>query len=243
MTLVPDMEGQLVVDRASLRQFQTATIGQAAQMPWYGAHWFQCGAGFRRLWAHGGQHGDESNGFLRWCAMELHSDGSATYAMQLGDRVRRAGNEEAPEVHIDDEASAATLLAGLERLGKHAWETGAGGQANIRVRVWVPQSGKRVALSHGRGFPAQYAPAVPPPPPVDISSPLESLQPVGRELVTVAALLLRDIAQSLNVPEVGQLSTDGTVRRQHWGHGVQNQMRTWCEARGTDFTEEILEGV
>lgn len=245
MTLVPDLEGQMVVDRASLRQFQAATVGQAAQMPWYGVHWYQCGAGFRRLWAHGGQHGDESNGFLRWCAMELHSDGSGTYAMQLGDRANRPGQNESSEVHVDDEAIAATLLAGLERLGKHVWETGAGGQANVRVRIWVPQAGKRVALTHGRGSMGgyQYAPAVPPPLPVDASVPMESLQPVGPEFVAAAALLLRDTAQSLNVPEVGQLATDGTVRRQYWGINIQNPMRAWCEARGIDFTEDVPSGV
>jgi len=245
VTLVPDLEGQMVVDRASLRAFQADMVGHAAQLPWYGLTWSQCGAGFRRLWAHGGQRGDESHGYIRWCSANLHSDGSASYAIQLGNRARLVDEGDESETHVDDEAIASTLLAGLEQLGTHAWECGAGGQANIRVRVWAPRNGKRIALTHGRGIMggSTYAPAVDAPAPAEVVVPLELLYPFGPDGVATAALLLRDVAQTLNVPEVGQLATDGTVRSRYWGNSVQSSLRAWCNERGIRVTEEVLDGV
>ena len=243
-TLVPDLDGHMVVDRASLREFQTKTSGQAAQMPWYGANYLHCGAGFRRLWAHGGTDSEDQSGFVRWCALELHADGAGTYAVQLGDRARTPHGGEAAYVLLDDEAIAASILTALERLSQHAWESGAGGLANLRVRAWSARNDKRVALSHSRNFGGgQYAPAVPPPQGVDVSAPIDSLYPPGPELVMVASTILRDIAQSLGVPEVGQLDVDGKVRRRYWGQGVQNHMKAWCEARGVEFTEDQPAGV
>jgi hypothetical protein len=202
-------------------------------------------AGFRRLRADGGTDRDSGPGArTRWCALEIHTDGSGLYAIRIADLAARQTADASSVTLLSDEAIAGGLLTGLEVLGQHAWETGSAGLANIRARLWPVGENLPAALGHSRQFGgSDYAPAVLHVPPADIATPIDSLFPTGPRLVAVAAELLRDVAQAFGVPEVGQLDPDGRIRRRYWRQDVHANLSAWCAHRGIEVSDDTLPGL
>lgn len=144
----------------------------------------------------GGIKGGRDYGPSTWCSLELHSDGSGTYAVRLPDLARRSQSDpdNPPLAIIDDESIAGALLVGLASLGRHAWESGSGGLANLRARIWPIDNEHPAALGHTRRLGTDaYGSAVAKAPIGVVSAPLDHLHPSGADLVTVSALLLRDL--------------------------------------------------
>lgn len=48
------------------------------------------------------------------------------------------------------------------------------------------------------------------------------------------ALLADEIGQACGIPELGQLSREGQLRRRYWS---QTQIVTWAEQHGIEITE------
>jgi len=57
------------------------------------------------------------------------------------------------------------------------------------------------------------------------------------ELITASALLADEIGQAFGIPEMGQLSRGGKVRRLYWSGP---QIVTWAEQNGIEVTDETI---
>jgi hypothetical protein len=97
VSLVPDLQGELLIDQATLRQVQLAAQPQAhgsADQPGMD----QVAVGRRCLLV-----GDAMDNSLaaRWLAAELHSDGAGAFAVNASDMVRAARLGIAPDAAGD----------------------------------------------------------------------------------------------------------------------------------------------
>lgn len=194
-----------------------------------------------RISADGG-NGDESK--ASWISYDLHSDGAGFFAIAAGAMARDERGEDLPPdtdgctfLMLDDEFLAIGILSGLRHLAQHAVESsGLSGPATIRASVQGGRQRTGVMLSYTRAYPG--SPPRPYPPrqalftPVDVESvaTLDALSKDGPELVAVAAQLCNGIGQSFGLPEMGQLSADGAIRRQYFGGTHKGLVMAWAES-------------
>jgi hypothetical protein len=59
-------------------------------------------------------------------------------------------------------------------------------------------------------------------------------------LVATAAALADEIGQAFGIPEMGQLSRDGSVRRLHWGQEWQQQIVNWAGLNKINVSDDRL---
>lgn len=243
VTLVPDLPGHMIIDRSAFQGFQSRMNGRHPTLPGYELYYRRFRTGYRCLRADGGSaRGGNSESAAVWCAMEEHSDGSGMYAIRLVDlNARYAPPDGAGVILIDDESLAAGVLAGLESLSQHAWNTGSGGMANVLARVWPVGPDRPTTLGHSREFgPSEFGPVITAEVATHSSHLLELLHPAGPDLVGAAAWILRDLTQGLGVAEVGQLDPEGTVRSRYWSRPLMDGLAGWCESRGIPMSDAIL---
>ena len=129
------------------------------------------------------------------------------------------------------------VLSGLRHLAQHAVESsGLPGSATIRASVHGGRQRTGVMLTYTREYPGSpprpYLPCQALFKPVDVESvaTLDSLSVDGPELVAVAAQLCNGIGQSFGRAEVGQLSTDGAIRRKYFGGAHKWLVMAWAES-------------
>ncbi|HVK23860.1 MAG TPA: hypothetical protein VM677_21100 [Actinokineospora sp.] len=79
------------------------------------------------------------------------------------------------------------------------------------------------------------------PPPAETSAAVDDLTSPGPDLVAVACRLADELGQAFGVPEMGQLTTDGTIRRKHWNHGFQTVITAWAAANNITVTDDTME--
>ena len=247
VTLVPDLAGDMTLSRDVYLRFQQQIMGQTPTVVSNGTSILRARVGRRRLLADGTM---DNSPLANAVSLELHTDGSGVYGVRvanLNERGWRAlppdEGEPQPQL-VSDEWIALGVISGLLHLARHARDrAAAGGTALVRAQL-VPVSPDRpTEVGHSRQFSGQsrstHALTVAPAP-SEAAVPLDDLAEPGPALVTAAALLVDELGQAFGVPEMGQLTRDGRLRRPYWGHSWQPQMVTWASNHGIGVTDETL---
>lgn len=245
LVAVPDLPGYSPVDRVAFNAFRDRIVGRKAGLAWMSPWTFtEVRAGHRRLVATGGTSKAAGwEGKATWVAAEFHADGSGTFAIRLADLLarRESWQPEPDHASVLDLHVASALLAGLGHLGAHANAAGAAGMLNTRAQVWPVSATRPVSLGH-MGFMGtrdEHGPALVTAPVTDLAIPIMDLAD-GPELVAAAALLLRDTGQLFGVPELGMLSTDGSVRRRYWPQTTHAELGRWCATNRVPVSDDVL---
>jgi len=244
VSLVPDLQGELLIDQALLRQLQQELRDHRPMVLPTSLAWTQVAVGRRCLLV-----GDAMDNSLaaRWLAAELHSDGAGAFAVNASDMVRAARlgmtPDAAAERWLHDEQVVNGILSGLRFLSRHARErAAAGGNGLVRVLVHPVDEGP-VCLGIGdrnlMGLFNQAVLRVPLEPALCVA-PLDSLTADGPDLVATAYLLASDLCQAFGQAEVLQLTRDGRLRLPYWSRSWQQQVSAWAEASGVTISTETL---
>ncbi|MFG3602491.1 AlbA family DNA-binding domain-containing protein [Micromonospora chersina] len=249
VSLVPDLPGEMSLNREALQVFDQNVRQQPLPLFNRGLAIYRTRVGRRRLLADGTSNYDPDS---RWISLELHSDGSGVFAMaafDLNERRRREApsSEEGDRTFrlISDEWIAEGIISGLLQLARHARDrTAAGGSALIRAQLYPVSISTTIGHGRGHGIPesrtgGQYNWTRAEP--AEASAALDDLAQPGPQLIEAAALLLDELGQAFGVPEMGQLSREGQVRRRYWStSGVQRQVVAWAEANGIEVTDDTI---
>ncbi|OIQ79109.1 divergent AAA domain protein [mine drainage metagenome] len=240
MSLVPDFPGHVTLDQSTFAEFQSQFAGQRATVPWYGLTFSLVRVRHRRIYA--SDYDSSGTGRNQWCGMELHTDGSGCYAVRLGEiphEIALSSEQDSIRL-VSDGAVVSCVISGLERLGKHAWTSGAQGMANVQIQVWPVGQTTPIALARDREvFGVRAGELFSSSHPCEVSVPLEDLGQLGTNLIETAAVLLQELAQSFGIVHSGYLSSDGRINIQYWDRNVHGQVRSWCAANNIEITESV----
>jgi hypothetical protein len=183
----------------------------------------------------------------KWISFELHTDGSGVFSICVLDlmerRPDRPPREEEPRSQLlQDEGIVIGVMSGLLQLAQHARDrAAAGGNALVRAQVFPVSPMRPTGLGHSRfhGFAdSRGSPALITQPPVaETAAALDDLAQPCPGLVAASALLVDEIGQAFGVPEMGQLSRDGQIRRRYWS---QQQILTWAEQNGIEVSDDTM---
>lgn len=245
---VPEHPGALEISQGQWRQMQQ----QLASRDLFdtgrsGAHfeWVRTGRGKYTV----GDGPYPNSALPHYGYAELHTDGTGLYAVELVDmaEARRQHNQmpEDPmaDQMVSDEMLALSILTGLRRLASHARDTtGAAGSATVQVHL-VPSPGRAVLIGHTRQFgcaDSRSGNSVPDAAVAESAAALDELAEPGPALVAVAARLLDEVGTSFGIPEMGQLSLDGEIRRRYWQDSAA--FVGWAERHGITVTDEVIAG-
>lgn len=136
------------------------------------------------------------------------------------------------------------LLEGLRRLARHARDTtGAAGAATLQVHV-VPSPGRAVLIGHTRQFgfaDSRSGNRVSGSAVAESAAALDELADPGPGLVAAAARLLDEIGTSFGIPEMGQFSLDGEIRRRYWQEPAA--LVAWASDYGITVTDAVIADV
>ncbi|SCF29408.1 Putative DNA-binding domain-containing protein [Micromonospora viridifaciens] len=248
VSLVPALPGDMTFSRETFEAFQQDYMGRQVTLSSHGPSIHRTRVGRRRLLADGTSSYDPE---ARWISLELHGDGAGAFsqvAFDLNERRRRevpsTTDEEQRFQIISDEWMAAGVVAGLLELARHARDrTAAGGEALIRAQLYPVSSERPTTIGHARGygFPESrteehYRTRAEP---AEAAASLDDLAQPSPQLVQAAALLLDELGQAFGVPEMGQLSRDGRVRRPYWGSStLRGEIVVWAEKNGIEIIDE-----
>ena len=245
VTLVPDLPGDMVITTATFEEFQRIIIGTQTAIVSVGVSFRRASVGRRRLLADGTM---DNSPLAKFASLELHTDGAGAFGMQLYDvaatRQREAGGTGPVQQIVDDESIVVGTLSGILRLAQHARDrAGAGGNVVLRAMLVAATAAQSVEIGHTRrGFGdsrSRFAIAgdrVT----AEAVVPLDDVSTPGPALITTAAVLVDEIGQAFGVPEMGQLSRDGKVRRPYWGNQWRPQFVRWAEQHGIEVTDDAL---
>jgi Schlafen, AlbA_2 len=244
VSLVPDMPGDISITGEVFATFRRHIMSEPATVVDTAIRALRVSVGRRRLLADGTM--DDSL-LAKWISFELHTDGSGVFSMCILDlRQGRPGEslgEDGPRPQLlQDEGIVIAVMSGLLQLAQHArGRAAAGGNALVRVHVFPVSAMRPTGLGHNRfhGFPdSRGAPALITQPPVaETAAALDDLAQPCPGLISASALLVDEIGQAFGVPEMGQLSRDGQLRRRYWGNP---QMITWAEQHGIEVTDDAI---
>jgi hypothetical protein len=236
MSLVPDFPGEVKLDASTFQDYNQKFAGKLAAVPWYALTFSQVRARHRRIFASDFDAPD--SGQQKWCAMELHTDGSGCYAARLGTYPQRMALENGMNERqvISDEALANCILSGLEKLGNHSWNSSAQGLANIRVQIWKVDKEKPISLGHdlafhgfgaGESFSKFH--------PCEVSVPLEDLKKLGGSLIRAAAVMMQEVTQSLGVIQSNFFREDGKLVLNDWSLSSRGLINSWSSSNGIEL--------
>jgi len=201
--------------------------------------------GLRRLLADGALNEQ----LARAVSIELHTDGTGVYALQLYDigseRSGLRGDDTGPADQIvEDELIATGVTSGLIRLAQHARDrAGAGGNAVIRAVLTPARTSSSLRIGHTRrhGMPESRSVSTQNEDMVaDAAAPLDGLASPGPTTAATVAALIDELAQAFGIPELGQFSREGEVRWPYWRTGSQHHMVTWAHHNGIPVSAETL---
>jgi hypothetical protein len=75
--------------------------------------------------------------------------------------------------------------------------------------------------------------------PAEAVAELDGLAQPGTALIEASALLLDEIGQTFGVPEMGQFSRTGQVRRPYWGV-YRSQIEAWAAQHPIEVTDDTF---
>jgi len=252
ISLVPDLPGDLTITRELYSTFQAEIMSKQPCVVPYDVRFYRARVGRRRLLADG-----TANDFplAKWALLELHTDGSGVFGLVIRDWAERDRRQapiaegEPRQQLIDDESIAIGIVSGLLHLARHARDrAAAGGNALVRAQLLPITQERPTKIGHTRAFGGvghadsrTYEPVVVPPAPGEAVAPLEDIAEPSPSLVATAAILLDELGQAFGVPEMGQLSRDGRIRRRHWNPNMWwPNLTVWAEQHGIEVTDETV---
>ncbi len=248
VALIPEHAGALEISQARLRQMQQEYGSRDLfDTGGSGVHfqWVRTGRG--KYTVGDGPYPNSDSPLPHYGYVELHTDGTGSYAIELIDMadVRRENNgmpEDPTAVQmVSDEGLALGILTGLRRLAAHARDTaGAAGSAIVQVHL-VPSPGRAVLIGHTRHFgfaDSRSGNAVSTAAIAETAAALDDLAEPCPALVATAARLLDEVGTSFGIPEMGQLSLDGEIRRRYWKD--PGTLLGWAERHGITATDGAI---
>jgi schlafen family protein len=239
ISLVPDLEGNFLVDNRALRNFQLGLTGRNVNLFMGGSTWSRFLVGRRRLIADGTLRESEGATHLY---TELHGDGVGVLAIELTNYRSVAITEtDSREFLINDEETVEAILSGLLFLGKHAQDrAAAGGNALIRLSLYPITSAH---LSHARNFGGGRLGSQRVIQGDDLTErvfPLDEIATEGSSLVTATYILATDLFQAFGHSEALQLDRDGRIRIRYWSRPLHEDLRSWAGQANVKVSEETL---
>jgi hypothetical protein len=248
VALIPEHPGTLEISQARLsqmhREYASRDLFDAARS---GAHfqWVRTGRG--KYTVGDGPYPNAHSPLPRYGYAELHTDGTGSYAIELVDlaEARRQNtpmpDDPAADQMVSDEVLALSVLTGLRRLASHARDTtGAAGSVTAQVHL-VPSPGRAVLIGHTRQFgfaDSRSGNTVSTAAVAETTAALDDLAEPGPALVSTAARLLDEVGTSFGIPEMGQLSLDGEIRRRYWKDS--GALLGWAERHGITVTDDAI---
>jgi hypothetical protein len=191
--------------------------------------------GRKRFVANGGQN----TAAARYLALDLHTDGGGGMAMQLSNLSSvgwRSVTEHGDASHVmGDEAITQVLVSALFWLAPAARDSGAGGTVLIRATL-VPPRDKGVEIGqtrwHGLAENISQVRLLGDIPPAAGAALLDDLAEPGQPLLRVARDLAGQLGQSFGIPEMMQITADGSLRAPYWHGGETNPVCQWALSTG-----------
>ncbi|MFC0504958.1 helix-turn-helix domain-containing protein [Micromonospora costi] len=249
VSLVPDLPGEMALTQDAFRAWEVEVRTGWPTVTNEGVGINRTRVGRRRLLADGTSNYEAHSRFI---SMELHTDGSGVFSIAVPNLNRRR-DEERPAPGdlltryqvLPDEAISSAIVSGLRQLGRHARDrAAAGGTALIRAQVFPVGKHWPTTIGHtkfygmgesrtGEQYQVTAAPA-------EAAASVDDLAQPGPALIEAAALLLDELGQAFGVPEMGQLSRDGRIRRQYWSSSRNSEIVAWAEAYGIEVTDEKI---
>lgn len=243
VTLVPDLAGDLTLSRDVYLTFQQQIKDTPATVVDTGTNFYRARVGRRRLLADGTM---DNSPLAKRVSLELHTDGSGFYGVTVATQQGLQPNwtEPRPQI-VSDESIAIGVMSGLVHLARHARDrAAAGGTALVRAQIFPVSSDGPIEIGHSRRFGSVQSlsshPLTVAPTPAEAAAPLDELAEPGPTLVEAAALLIDELGQAFGIPEMGQLTHDGRLRRKYWDDAWQQEIVTWASEQGIVVTDETL---
>jgi hypothetical protein len=248
IALVPEHPGGLEISQRQLRQMQQQWASRDLfDISRSGAHFQWVRAGRGKYTVGDGPYPNAESSLPHYGYAELHTDGTGSYAVELVDMAdARRQNNRLPEnpnadQMVSDEMVALSILTGLRRLASHARDsTGAAGAAMVQVHL-VPSPGRGVVVGHTRGFgfaDSRSGNVVTDAAVAESAAALDELAEPGVALLETAARLLDELGTSFGIPEMGQFSPDGGVRRKYWKDS--RALVAWAEKHDISVTDAVI---
>jgi hypothetical protein len=142
---------------------------------------------------------------------------------------------------VSDEFLALSILTGLRRLAAHSRDnTGSAGAATVQAHL-IPSPGRALLIGHTRGFGvanSRSGNSVSSVAVAETAAALDELAEPGPALASTAARLLDELGTSFGIPEMGQLSLDGEIRRRYWSD--VSTLTGWAEQYGISLTDDVI---
>jgi hypothetical protein len=241
VSLVPDLPGDLLIGQASLMALRTEMSRSAfPAILRTSLSWHRFDPAPRRLLLSGSPDSSLQTG---WLAADLHSDGAGAFAMNaIDDTVNNLGGA-ATAVVAHDEQVVNAIMSGLRFLGRHARDrAGAGGDALIRAQI--RRDDYAIRLGAGRRSFGDVTGHVLPIPgrAAEAAASLDSLAEDGPDLLAATYLLASEIFQEFGLPEAGQVTRDGQLRRAYWSGYRHPELEAWAAQAGVAVSDETLSG-
>jgi hypothetical protein len=200
--------------------------------------------GRRRLLADGTM---DQSPRAKYSSLELHTDGAGTFGLWMYDMTEgrlTAGLTKPAHQVLDDELIALAVISALLRLAQHAQDrAAAGGNALLRAALIPASNADSIKIGHARnhGFAeSRSQTAVREAVAAEAVAALDHLASLGTPLIATAARLVDEIGQAFGIPELGQLTRDGRVRRRYWGTR-QEAVVKWAEQNEIQVTDDVLQ--
>ncbi|MET9229161.1 ATP-binding protein [Lentzea sp. NPDC003310] len=248
VSLVPDVPGESTISQKIYRDFQQEMADKKIGL-FAASTFLRTRTGRRRLLADGASG---NNPLARWAALDLHTDGSGVYGRALEDLTKRQQrnwigtppDSEALAVQlIDDEWIVIGILSGLLALAQHARDrTAAGGSVLARAQLHPVSTDHPTEIGTTRNFTETRSPysTTNAPNPAETSATIDDLADAGPALIAVACRVADELGQFYGIAEMGQLTTEGQVRRRYWSHGLQGPVGKWAEANDIPVVDGTL---
>lgn len=223
VTVAPQLPGSLEIDEAAARTFRDDFVGLAV----FGAglsvstSFGSAVVGPRRLIAL-----DSVHEHATWAATELHTDGTATYAMVM-DRDPSADDSLMPgdPVPVSGWRLTAGVLTGLTRCAAQARDRAQAG-GNLLVRARLLTDGRPFEIDRA-AYPSRGRTAT-----AETVASIDGLADPGPDLVMATARVVDEIAQACGVAELGLAFRHGHLRSFYWPYEHQAAIQSWAARHG-----------
>jgi hypothetical protein len=244
VSVTPELPGSMRIDTGMLRTVHEDLAGRPSTVFSNIGTSPNTRAGHRRIMVSGQMHNGPP---FDYDLIQLHSDGTGTWAHALWNLNRRATVEpgtEPPTYLISDEAIVEAAITGAAMLVEHARDRAqAAGQALLRVRL-LNRAGRSFALGHtrGHGFPNAWSGSfvVSEIPVAEVVADLDDLAASSSELLVALHAALTDVVQSFGIAELAQLTDRGQLRWPYWNREHRPWVKAWAERCGVNIIDEQL---
>jgi Putative DNA-binding domain len=229
LTLVPDVDGYAPVTAQSYRDFDTSVIGQNPLIATTDKTFKRTMVRSDRFIADGTFHAAEDLGdraaSLRMLSCILHSSGAGSIAVPVA---RREGWRAA----LQDQRLVEAVMSGLPFLARHARDRAAtGGNSSLRARLSPNKDGFATDLmrldNYGYKNKIGKLPLIHEATVTAVGD-IDDLAAGGPAMVATAHVLATSLMQEFGIPEVQQITKDGTLRLESWPPSFRPALTAWA---------------